>query len=271
MRGIISYLAAVAAACAISHVAACNADVTDGCVAGPCGPDAGLDKGSGSGGDTTVCFVPLSAGEACATNQPPKTGDIPCDVLEVLQRPLNPDSGPGGGCQNCHKSPTVSGAPFPLLTFADLQETYFEDKRRYQRMLEVIQPDGAPHMPFQPLAAELSCDDANVLSQWLADCAPPDPEGTLEESGCCTPKTCEEVGASCGKTYDGCSTYLDCDDGALNGDESDTDCGGPTDTCITRCEEGQLCNDVTDCAPIEVNGNLVSAVCTGNPQTCQAP
>jgi hypothetical protein len=264
---------AIVAACAMA-LAACNADLTDNCVAGPCGVDAGLDQG-GSGGSQTSCFSDVVD---CSANQPPKTGDIPCDVFEVLQRPLKPESGPGGGCHNCHKSPPINGAPYPLLVFADLQEDV-GDKRKYQRMLEVIQPDrdgdgtpeGSPHMPLDSLAAQLSCDDATTLSGWLADCAPPDPEGTLESSGCCTPKTCEEVGATCGKAWDGCASYLDCDDGAPNGTETDVDCGGSKDTCITRCGVGQACNDASDCDIIAVGETFVSALCTGTPTTCQPP
>jgi hypothetical protein len=51
----------------------------------------------------------------------------------------------------------------------------------------------------------------------------------------------------------------DCDDGEQNGDETDTDCGGPlgADACA-RCLNGDSCNVGTDC---------VSGSCSG---TCQA-
>ena len=51
----------------------------------------------------------------------------------------------------------------------------------------------------------------------------------------------------------------ECNDKVKNGAESDIDCGGAT---CPKCAVGEDCNHNGDCA---------SGVCTGSPQTCQAP
>jgi len=73
------------------------------------------------------------------------------------------------------------------------------------------------------------------------------------------------VGATCSMSSD-CASGIcivricrapACADGILNGDETDTDCGGPL---CAGCDPGDMCGGASDCA---------SGICTGG--TCDAP
>ncbi len=154
----------------------CNADLTEGCATGTC-PQAGTtttttSTSTGAGGqDGGVNCDPL-----------PATGDIPCEVFEVVH----------GVCNRCHQDPPLIGAPFPLLTYEDTQMPYdTHGKLRYQRMREVIQPAGSPHMPFTStsiVVPPLTAAQFATLDAWLA-CPTPTAQGV----GCecpgqgCTP------------------------------------------------------------------------------------
>jgi hypothetical protein len=146
-------------------IAACTADLEEGCVSGKCSPE-GLPTSS-SGGD--------QGGDGGPTCMPgPTTGDVPCDVFEVIHRE----------CHRCHTDPLVMGAPFPLLTYEDIQEPFNDKIRRFQRMNQVIRPNGVPRMP---LGGMLNDQDLKILGDWLTMCAPPVTEGTGCE--CTTPNT----------------------------------------------------------------------------------
>jgi hypothetical protein len=157
-------------------VAGCTADLTEGCLSGKCPPPemttATSSTSTGAGGqDGGVPCDPL-----------PATGDIPCDVFKVIH----------GVCNRCHQDPPLAGAPFPLLSYEDTQMPYdTHGKLRYQRMHEVIQPDGSPHMPFKStviVVPELTPEQFATLDAWLA-CPTP----TAQGQGCecpgegCTP------------------------------------------------------------------------------------
>lgn len=145
----------------------CTADTTEGCLSGKCLPDpitssvsvsASSSSGSG-GGDGGIVCGPV-----------PATGDFPCDVFKVIH----------GTCNRCHQNPTLIGAPFPLLTYEDTQVPFdTHGKLNYQRMREVIQPDGAPHMPYKSttiVVPELTPAEFATLDAWLA-CPMPVAEG----------------------------------------------------------------------------------------------
>src|SRR5207248_7411483 len=91
----------------------------------------------------------------------PSAGDLPCDVDMVLM----------GKCQPCHQTPQKNGAKFPLLTYEDTQQP-FGSRRRWQRMAEVIEPDGVPHMPYKT-APQLTSAELQTLRDWFKACAPP--------------------------------------------------------------------------------------------------
>jgi hypothetical protein len=93
-------------------------------------------------------------------------------------------------CNPCHVDPTNLGAPWPLLTYEDTQPAFdTHGKLRYQRMREVIQADGSPHMPLQSdkiVVAPLTDAEFATLNGWLA-CATPTEQG----------KGCECPGMGC--------------------------------------------------------------------------
>jgi hypothetical protein len=147
-------------------MAACKADVQEGCLSGLCpsrdttgAGTGGGQGGGGAGGDAGMPCPPL-----------PMTGDIPCDVFAVIN----------GTCDHCHVNPPKAGAPFSLLSYADVLMPYdMHGKLRYQRMHEVIQPDGSPHMPFKSKlipVPPLTDAELTTLDTWLL-CPQPVPAG----------------------------------------------------------------------------------------------
>lgn len=157
----------------------CSAELEEGCLTGPCGaastagvggsvdvPDTGGAGGAGGGqGGNPV---------ECEPDTFPSTGELPCEVFEVLQ----------AKCHCCHQDPTLNSASFPLLTYADTHEPYGSaGLQRWQRMLQVIQDDSALKMPFQT-AADLTSAEKAVLDEWLEACAPPATEYKNGVEGC---------------------------------------------------------------------------------------
>lgn len=105
---------------------------------------------------------------ACDPSQTPSIGDLPDDVSAVLR----------DKCQSCHSAPPQHHAPFPLVSFEDTQKRFgITTKRRWQRMAEVIEPGGLPHMPYGT-APPLADTQLSTLRLWFAGCATPVPEGT---------------------------------------------------------------------------------------------
>lgn len=136
----------------------CNADLTEGCLSGKCPPPETTTATTGGGDGGAMC-APL-----------PTTGDIPCEVFTVIH----------GVCNHCHVDPPLVSAPFPLLTYEDTQMAFdTHGKLRYQRMKEVIQPDGSPHMPFDSsiiVVPPLTDAQFAILDAWLT-CPTPTPQG----------------------------------------------------------------------------------------------
>lgn len=104
----------------------------------------------------------------CDPAQTPTIGDLPDAVNAVLV----------DKCQACHAVPTKNRAPFALVSFEDTQEPFgLTAKRRWQRMADVVEPGGLPHMPYG-VAPQLSDDQLATLRAWFARCAMPIAEGT---------------------------------------------------------------------------------------------
>jgi hypothetical protein len=137
----------------LAALAACDANVTETCIGGPCtvGPGGGCGIG-------------------------PAEGDYPCDVFTVIDT----------YCLVCHTSPPVAGAPFPLLTYEDTQQPFSGGSTLvYQQMHDQIQPGAVPRMPF--MSPPLPSAAFATLDGWLTQCALPVPAGT----GCgCPGKEC---------------------------------------------------------------------------------
>ncbi len=83
-------------------------------------------------------------------------GEIPCAPRRVLENV----------CQQCHTTPRKYGAPFPLITYGDVQAAL--DGRPVAYWMEASVREGA--MPLPPV--ELASDDRETLLAWLAAGAP---------------------------------------------------------------------------------------------------
>ena len=159
---------------------ACDAHLTEGCLAGPCtstgtgGSSASSSSSSSTTGAGGAGGAGGSGGAGAAAACPPiaQSGDFPCDVFAVVHQRCNP----------CHQSPPLNDAPFPLLTYADTQQVYLPGKLVFQQMYDQVQPDASPRMP---LGGELTDAEFTTLTGWLAMCARPLPTGT----GCGCPGT----------------------------------------------------------------------------------
>jgi hypothetical protein len=97
----------------------------------------------------------------------PDGGDFSVAVYAVLH----------AKCQTCHTRPLLNGAKMTLLTYEQTQEPFgITDHRWWQRMAEVIEPDGVPHMPYAD-APQLTDGELMTLRGWFAACALPEAEG----------------------------------------------------------------------------------------------
>ena len=126
--------------------------------------------------DQPLARIDTDAGAPCPPSAGSVQGDIPCDVAAVL----------GARCQVCHTVPKKHNAPFPELTYEQLNAPFgITALVRWQRMAEVIEPGAQPHMPPQCFA-QLSPQQLATLRAWFQSCAPPVPQGTgcdLEDGG----------------------------------------------------------------------------------------
>jgi hypothetical protein len=97
----------------------------------------------------------------------------------------------------------------------------------------------------------------------VADC-PSHPNETCTTNLCmCNPNTCT---LHCGQFPDGCGNTLICNNGAKDGSETDTDCGGAG---CPGCAAGKVCNTGTDCASGHCSrGICCDQDCTGSCQSC---
>lgn len=108
------------------------------------------------------------AAAPCDPAQTPTTGDLPDTVNAVLK----------DKCQACHSGPPQNHAPFAIVSFEDTQKQFgITSRLKWQRMAEVIEPGGLPHMPYGN-APQLTPDQLTTLQNWFASCAPPIAEGT---------------------------------------------------------------------------------------------
>lgn len=106
--------------------------------------------------------VPRSGGETIRVE-----GDLPCDVERVLV----------SVCQFCHTSPPRNGAPFPLVTFADVHAV-IDGRPVYEYMAEAL---AAGRMPLPPM--DLDAEERALLIEWTSAKAPPREAGASCELG----------------------------------------------------------------------------------------
>jgi hypothetical protein len=129
-----------------------SAWVAAGYPAGTCaGTATGAGGATGTGGRG-------GAGGVTGTGAGGASGTIPCDVQTLFRN----------RCTTCHNAPPVSGAPMPLVTYANVTAPSFVSPSQTfaQRALARIQDNGAPMPPApgtRPTAAEIQ-----TLSAWIA-------------------------------------------------------------------------------------------------------
>ena len=119
---------------------------------------SGAQSGSKSTDDTGDDGEHTSKSGADAGAGTSAAGSLPCDVQAVLAE----------HCGNCHGSEVKYGAPFSLVTLADLLAPVKDqdNKKRIEVLLERVQDDAKP-MPPAP-AARLSKDEISTLKEWLS-------------------------------------------------------------------------------------------------------
>ena len=205
--------AVILAAVAVPFLGACDANVVESCLGGPCSLPGSGSVGAASSSGTTTSSSSSSSGtvvdggadggdaapplDARNCMSVPKTGDFPCDVFKVIH----------GVCNKCHTNPQQNGAPFQLLTYADTQQPFpallvpncHSDADcgvtpgscnvatgvcsglRFQQMFISIGPNGDPQMPFGlGMLPDVPAGhgEYSTLHDWLGNCAPPVPLGT---------------------------------------------------------------------------------------------
>lgn len=86
-------------------------------------------------------------------------------------------------CQRCHQDPPESGAPFPLLSYADTQVPAplagDAERKRAADMLGAIETNYMPYMglSLDPPVSPLTCAERTTLLNWLRKGASPPPAG----------------------------------------------------------------------------------------------
>jgi uncharacterized membrane protein len=79
-------------------------------------------------------------------------------------------------CQRCHRDPTVNGAPFALLTYADTQVVDRNGIPRSERMKDAIASDYMPpnFLKLDPEVEPLTEAERALLLSWLSGQPPLD-------------------------------------------------------------------------------------------------
>lgn len=105
---------------------------------------------------------------------------MPCDVFKIIH----------SICNKCHQGydPStnmmpgpLNGAPFPLLNYTDISTCYgggFSPHRRWQIMLDAINPDPTLATPMPFGGPPLTASQLKTMNAWLEGGAKPVPAGT---------------------------------------------------------------------------------------------
>lgn len=99
---------------------------------------------------------------------------LPAEIDDILDR----------RCRMCHSDPTRMFAPFPLMTWEDVQASRSEKTgelvfeaigRRIHDEKFPMPPLPAPSLSDDEKAAwpKLTREEVDTLDAWIADCAPP--------------------------------------------------------------------------------------------------
>jgi hypothetical protein len=109
------------------------------------------------------------------------------------------------------------------------------------------------------------CPDGKTCTNGATDCT----GGACDKGTCCTPKTCAMLGLTCGTAPDGCGGMLQCDNGVMDGTETDADCGG---VGCAQCASGLMCKISMDCTSSScVDGVCCNTSCANTCYGCDVP
>jgi len=136
----------------------------------------------------TLQTPPCGAATDAGRSEPPRpdaggvpsdTMGLPCDIQAVLQE----------RCQSCHGNPPVSGAPMPLVTYADLtvHSTAFPMQTIAERALARMNNNAMPMPP--PPASRATSAQVAAMSAWVSagtpagSCGPVDAGSSVVDAG----------------------------------------------------------------------------------------
>jgi hypothetical protein len=212
---------------------------------GACGPLLGLDEDRGRIEDEGT------PGPCACEDDNPCTSDSCDDDGTCRHSPIAEGDALEQTDGDCHRQVCSLGVPQEVVDDGD--EPLAED------CLTWSCSDGAPIGTARQRGVSCEvradddgfCDGVGVCRECLEDehCAGNDRCGGGGETGVCgcTPHTCSQLGLTCGLVGDGCTGVLVCNNGFEDGEETDVDCGGVSDSCHERCGDGRGCLAALDC------------------------
>jgi hypothetical protein len=121
---------------------------------------------TGTAGAGTAGAAAMTSTPAESPN-PQNSAGLPCDVAAVL----------AAKCQSCHRSPSIGGAPMPLLSVQDLQRPAVTQPSLKVHELALMRINDAAR-PMPP-GGELDAGSRKTLADWLAQGAPAAPPTAL--------------------------------------------------------------------------------------------
>lgn len=135
----------------------------DACGDLPCPEPSDDDDDDDSTGE------PPSGSDTEPGGSPAASTDLPCEVLDVLQRE----------CQMCHGDEPIFGAPMPLADYSDLMVPAPSDPS--QAMHEVVARRLLDEASPMPPGGEIDPADRQVLLDWIEAGAPEDPDSSCAD------------------------------------------------------------------------------------------
>lgn len=158
----LSLIACTEHAVQLDHVGGTSSG--SGAASGATGGSGGSDAGGTAGSDSGL----VDAG--CTIDPAIVEPVLPCEIDAILE----------AKCRRCHTSPMANGAPFPLLTWQDLQLVPPPGtKRVHEKMVVAVETDFMPFCAegacgtFDPPVEALTPQEKQTLLDWLSPCPTP--------------------------------------------------------------------------------------------------
>lgn len=239
--------------------------VVAGAVAG-CGPLLGLDEPvrrlSGEGGGGSICVGGCDDGDLCTVDH--------CDEQSATcQYTVQPDGPAPNSLQtagDCQLITCSGGVSLAVVDDDDLPDSTACSAGNCVAGAVSLDPldEGTPC----DVDGGNWCDGHGACVECLENqhCESPTTcggGGVIGACGC-SPRSCETLGMTCGTAADGCWGVLQCDNGIIDGDETDVDCGGDGERCAERCDIGEICAFGSDCKSGFCGGGACDAAWSGS-------